>query len=81
MNDARVAGIMALAVLLYSVWLTVQDWREGKARLLIFSRRRNPVSIERATDPRRFQHYCAFNAAVYLVGIAGSLYLIIKPQG
>ncbi|WP_395391652.1 hypothetical protein WBP07_13185 [Novosphingobium sp. BL-8A] len=79
MNENRLVAVLALAVLVPSALWAVRDFREGKARLLLFSRARSKVETTLAENPRKFWGYSAFNLAVCLGLGALCVMLFFKP--
>lgn len=79
MNENRLLGVLALAIVFPGVVFAVEDFREGRARLMLFSRARSKVETTRAENPRRFWIYTAFNLALVAVVVVFAVLLFFKP--
>jgi hypothetical protein len=77
-NDNRLAAGLALLVAVPAMVWAVRDFREGRQRLLIASRR-SRVEVARADDPRRFWRYTAINAIACGVIVVFAVLLFLKP--
>lgn len=81
MNENRLVAVMALAILAPGIIWAIRDFRAGKVRLMLFSRRRSTVETVRADDPRKFWAYTAFNLAVCAVVGVFAILLFFKTEG
>ncbi|AXB77556.1 hypothetical protein V474_18505 [Novosphingobium barchaimii LL02] len=79
MNDNRLIAVLALAIFVPGVIWAWRDYREGRARLMLFSRRRSTMETRRADDPRKFWTYTAFNVAICAVVAVFAVLLFFKP--
>lgn len=79
MNDNRLAAVLALLVAVPAMVWALRDFREGRARLLIASRR-SRTETTRAADPRRFWRYTAVNVAACAVIVVFAGLLFVKPE-
>lgn len=80
MNENRLMAVLALAIFVPGALFALRDWREGKARLMLFSRARSKVETTRAENPRKFALYTAFNAALCAVVAVFAVLLFFKPE-
>jgi len=78
-NENRVMAALAMVILVPSALWALRDFREGKAKLLLFSRARSKVETTLADNPRKFWGYSAFNLAVCLTLGAVCVMLFFKP--
>lgn len=79
MNENRAVGVMTVLVTLPGLAWAWNDYRNGTARLMLFSRMRHAVSASREADPRRFWAYTAFNALLLGLLLLGGAILMVKP--
>ncbi|MEE4454503.1 hypothetical protein [Novosphingobium resinovorum] len=79
MNDNRLVAVLALVIFVPAALFAFRDWREGKARLMLFSRARSKVETSRAADPRKFALYTLFNVALCAVVAVFAVLLFFKP--
>lgn len=80
MNENRLMAVLALAIFVPGALFAFRDWREGKARLMLFSRARTPVRTTRDENPRKFAIYTAFNVALCAVVAVFAVLLFFKPE-
>ncbi|KQM21569.1 hypothetical protein [Novosphingobium sp. Leaf2] len=80
MNENRMIAVLALVLLTPGLIWALGDFRAGKVRMMLFSRRRSTVETYRDTDPRRFWAYTAFNLAVCAVVGVFAMLLFFKPE-
>lgn len=79
MNENRAVGLMTVLVALPGLAWAWRDYRDGRARLMLFSRMRQSVVTTRDADPRRFWAYTAFNLLLLGLLVLGGLFLMVKP--
>jgi hypothetical protein len=79
-NENRMIAVLATVLLLPALVWAVQDYRAGKVRMMLFSRRRSSVETRREDDPRRFWAYTAFNVLVCAVVAVFAVLLFFKPE-
>lgn len=79
MNENRLVAILACLILVPSALWALRDFREGKAKLLLFSRARSKIETTLADNPTKFWRYSAFNLAVCLTLGALCVMLFFKP--
>lgn len=80
MNENRLMAVLALAIFVPGALFALRDFREGKARLMLFSRARNPILTSKDADPRKFALYTAFNALLCAVVALFAVLLFFKPE-
>ncbi|PNU02469.1 hypothetical protein [Novosphingobium guangzhouense] len=80
MNENRLMAVLALAIFVPGALFAFRDFREGRARLMLFSRARNPIIATKAADPRKFTLYTAFNGALCAVVALFAVLLFFKPE-
>jgi hypothetical protein len=78
-NENRLMAVLALAIFVPGALWAYRDWREGRARLMLFSRARVKVETTRAGNPRKFAIYTAFNALLCAVVAVFAVLLFFKP--
>ncbi|WP_260926911.1 hypothetical protein [Novosphingobium sp. 9] len=79
MNDNRLVALMVLLILVPGFVIAWNDWRNGRVRLLLFSRMRSGIRADRETDPRKFRLYTAANVALIVLVTVGCVALFFKP--
>ncbi|MFC3212925.1 MULTISPECIES: hypothetical protein [Novosphingobium] len=79
MNENRLMAVLALAIFVPGAVWAWQDFRAGKARLMLFSRARVKIETMRADNPRKFAIYTAFNFALCAVVAVFAVLLFFKP--
>jgi len=77
-NDNRLAAGLALLIAVPAMVWAIRDFREGRARLLIASRR-SRTETTRAENPKRFWRYTAVNAVACGVIVVFAVLLFFKP--
>lgn len=80
MNENRLMAVLAFVIFVPAAIFAFRDWREGKARLMLFSRARNPIVTTKAADPRKFALYTAFNVALCGIVAIFAVLLFFKPE-
>ncbi|EIZ78901.1 hypothetical protein WSK_2444 [Novosphingobium sp. Rr 2-17] len=78
MNDNRLLAVLALLVTAPAMIWALRDYRAGRARLMLGSRR-SLRQVERADNPRKFWGYTAFNLIASGVVIVFAVLLFFKP--
>lgn len=78
MNDNRLAAVLALALAIPAMIWAFRDFREGRARLMLRSRR-SRHEILRETDPAKFRRYTAINAILCAIVVVFAVLLFFKP--
>lgn len=79
MNENRLFAVLALAILVPSALWALRDFREGRARLMLFSRGRSKMETSLAENSRKFWGYSVFNLAVCTALGALCVMLFFKP--
>nr|WP_086491221.1 hypothetical protein [Novosphingobium panipatense] len=79
MNENRLVAVLALAIFVPGALYALRDFREGRARLMLFSRARTKVETTLAENRRKFWGYTAFNLAVCLIVGVFCVLLFFKP--
>lgn len=72
-------AVLTLIIFVSAAFMAWRDYREGKARLLVFSSRRSTVETRREDNPRKFFLYTAFNFALCAFVAVFAVLLFFKP--